>query len=157
MALADYLRKTREAKGLSQRQLSMLSGVSNSEISRIEAGSRKGTSPEVLRALANPLGVSYEDLMVEAGYLAPGIRHDDVVADSESRGGDPERATEIWPYEIPQDIREFLRDEAGRGWPYLKMARRFSQEELKPSELEALVHTWLAARRRYEEENPHAK
>ena len=73
MALAKYLRKKREDKGLSQRQLSVLSGVSNSEISRIETGTRRNTSPEVLRALAEPLGVPYEDLMVKAGYLSDGI------------------------------------------------------------------------------------
>jgi len=183
MALADFIRKARKAKGISQRQLSMLSGISNSEISRIEAGSRKSTSPDVLKALADPLGVSYEELMVEAGYLSAQVAerevpsgvgktlddsggwtglpdHGETSSDSVSRArpsgfGDAtlDRESDAWLYEISAEIRKFIRDEAARGCPYLKLAQGFSKRDLEPAEVDAIVKTWMNAKARYEREN----
>jgi transcriptional regulator with XRE-family HTH domain len=49
------IKKRREKLGFSQRQLAYLSGVSNTEIKRIEDGDRKQPSQEILCKLANPL------------------------------------------------------------------------------------------------------
>lgn len=95
--LANLIRETRERKGLSQRQLSLLSGISNSEISRIEAGERKNPSPDTLRALAKPLGLSYESLMMAAGYLTDTSKQSMESADRilEAISSDPE-LREFW-------------------------------------------------------------
>lgn len=69
MEIGKYISELRNEKGLSQRKLAELSGVSNTEISRIESGERKKVSPEILKALAPHLGVSYEKLMEVAGYI----------------------------------------------------------------------------------------
>jgi len=69
VSLGLHIKTLREKKDFSQRQLAYLSGVSNTEINRIESGDRKKPSPDILRSLAAPLGVSYKDLMAAAGYL----------------------------------------------------------------------------------------
>ncbi len=64
-----WFSKMREDSGFkSQRQLSIFSGVSNTTISRMESGEQKA-SPQTLEKLAPHLNCSFEDLMVQAGYL----------------------------------------------------------------------------------------
>lgn len=65
----EYLRQLRKERKLTIRQLDMYSGVSNSYISQMERGERGIPSPEILRKLSKPLGVSYEELMVKAGHI----------------------------------------------------------------------------------------
>lgn len=67
--LSSFILKKREESGLSQRQLAELAGLSNTEISRIEKGSRKHPSPETLKAIAPHIKVNYELLLELAGYL----------------------------------------------------------------------------------------
>lgn len=69
MNLGDYLKEKRKEKGLSQRKLAELSGVSNTEISRLESGDRQNPSPKTLKAISPYLGVSYSELLKEAGYI----------------------------------------------------------------------------------------
>ena len=69
MTLGTYLMMLRNEKGLSQRELAERSGVSNAELSRIEAGKRQKPSPVILRAVANALSADYTDLMKIAGYI----------------------------------------------------------------------------------------
>lgn len=69
MEFREQLRKWREAKKLSLRKLDELSGVSHVYLSQIEIGNRGVPSPDVLKKLADPLGVSYRELMRAAGYL----------------------------------------------------------------------------------------
>ncbi|WP_042195832.1 helix-turn-helix domain-containing protein [Paenibacillus camerounensis] len=64
-----YLKQIREAKGLSINQLAGLAGISGSQISRIENGLRGVPKPATLRKIADATGVSYDQLMAEAGYL----------------------------------------------------------------------------------------
>ncbi len=68
-AFGVYLRESRTQKKLSIRQLERLSGVSNAYIPQIGTGSRGIPSPEVLRKIADPLGISYEELLEKAGYV----------------------------------------------------------------------------------------
>jgi len=64
-----WFSKMREDSGFkSQRQLSIFSGVSNTTISRMESGEQKA-SPQTLGKLAPHLNCSFEDLMVQSGYL----------------------------------------------------------------------------------------
>lgn len=75
MGIGNLIKTLRKDKGFSQRQLAMYSKVSNTEISRIESGERQKPSPDVLKKLAQPLGVTYSELMKEAGYIEETIEH----------------------------------------------------------------------------------
>ena len=67
MTFGEYVKKLRCEMHLTQRDLSVKSGVSNAEISRLESGDRKKPSPKIIKAIAPFLGISYEELMVQAG------------------------------------------------------------------------------------------
>ncbi len=121
--------------GLSQRQLAAVSGLSNSEISRIESGERKSPSPHVLSALAAALDLPYDSLMKEAGHHPV-------------KGVSPKMPE--WVYSLPPALYKFVRDEAARGWPYIRLARGMSEEDIAPGEIEAVVATWVEAKRKYE-------
>lgn len=64
-----YLKKIRQEKKLGINQLAQYSGVSSSQISRIESGSRGVPKPETIEKLAKALKVEYEELMRKAGYI----------------------------------------------------------------------------------------
>lgn len=75
MKFGEYIRKLRKEAGLTQKELGDLAGFSNTEISRIESGDRQKPSPAILKAIAPFLGVTYEDLLKQAGYLEEVIQH----------------------------------------------------------------------------------
>ncbi|MCR4437319.1 MAG: transcriptional regulator [Peptococcaceae bacterium] len=75
MAFGTYFRNLREKRGLSQRQLAELAKISNTEISRLESGERQKPSPLILKAVAPYLGVSFSELMKEAGYIEEVVEH----------------------------------------------------------------------------------
>lgn len=145
MSAGEYVRRKRLQRGMSQRQLAAVSGISNSEISRIEAGERSNPSPGVLRLLASALGVPYEEILAEAGYLADDRKSRGAQAGTAKQARRPE-----WVYTLPPDLYEFVREESARGWPYMRLARGLSRKELDPSELQAIVQTWMEAKKRYE-------
>lgn len=143
MNVSEYVKSKRMEKGISQRQLSALCGVSNSEISRIEAGERRNPSPAVLQSVAMALGVPYEEILLAAGYLRG--------ESEESPGVDGSPRLPDWVYTLPPDLYEFVREDASHGWAYTRMAKGFSRRDLDPGELEALVRTWVQAKRRRKE------
>lgn len=67
--LGAYIKEKREFRDFSIRKLAELADISHTEIKRIEDGVRKQPSPQVLRAIASALNVSYEDIMTAAGYI----------------------------------------------------------------------------------------
>lgn len=67
----QYLKKLRKIKGITLTELGEMVGYSNPYLSQIETGKRGTPSPEILAKLSGPLGVSYEELMIEAGYILP--------------------------------------------------------------------------------------
>lgn len=69
MELGSYVREKRQEKKLSIRKLAELAGISHTEIKRIEDGTRRQPSPQVIRSIASALVVPYEELMVAAGYI----------------------------------------------------------------------------------------
>mgnify|MGYP000876366478 CR=1 FL=1 len=133
MNLGDFVKTKRYERGLSQRQLSAVSGVSNSEISRIESGERQNPAPSVLRALAAALQVTYEEMLSAAGYLS-------------ATSGQDAKLPE-WIYNLPPDLYDFVREDASKDWTYIRMAKDFSRKALEPKELEALVRTWVQAKK----------
>lgn len=63
----EYIRAKREEKNLSLRGLAAKANISYSELSRIENG-KAFPSPFTLRKIAPYLSVSYDELMLSAGY-----------------------------------------------------------------------------------------
>ncbi len=69
MEFHSYLKDLVGKRGYSYRKLGSLSGVNHTYISKICGGVSGIPSPEILRKLAGPLCVPYEDLLKAAGYL----------------------------------------------------------------------------------------
>ena len=66
--LGKYLRELRERAGMSLRDVSKRSGVSDPFISQVETGKRN-PGPEIIQRLAAAYGVRTRSLMEIAGYL----------------------------------------------------------------------------------------
>lgn len=69
--LGKYLRKAREAKGLSLRELGQASGLDYSFIARLEKGEFASPGPEKLQKLSRALEIDIEDIYALAGYTVP--------------------------------------------------------------------------------------
>ncbi|MCL6479103.1 MAG: helix-turn-helix domain-containing protein [Peptococcaceae bacterium] len=69
MEFSSYLKDLIKKRGYSYRKLGQLSGVNHTYISKICGGYSSTPSPEILRKLAVPLFVPYEELLKAAGYL----------------------------------------------------------------------------------------
>lgn len=72
-SLGRFLADLRRLKGLTLRQVEEATeaAVSNAYLSQIENGRVRKPSADVLYSLAEIYGVSYEDLMMRAGYIQP--------------------------------------------------------------------------------------
>lgn len=73
LPLGPYLASVREGRGLSLREVEKATNkvVSNGYLSQVENNQIKKPSPNILHALAELYGVSYEDLMERAGFVTP--------------------------------------------------------------------------------------
>lgn len=69
MVFGAYLKQSIQKRGYSYRQLSILADIDHTYISKIVNGKMGPPSPEILKKLSKPLGVSYEELMEKAGYI----------------------------------------------------------------------------------------
>ncbi len=67
--IGNYLFNIRQEQQISIRHLAKLTGVSHSEINKIENGERATPSPLHLKALATALGLNQIDCMKKAGYV----------------------------------------------------------------------------------------
>lgn len=65
----SYLRKLREARGISVNELARQVGISGAEMSRVERGVRQKINPYLLRKISPLLGVDILQLMRRAGFL----------------------------------------------------------------------------------------
>ena len=68
-SLGSYLKKMREIKGFTLREVEESTDISNSYISQIEQGKVKKPSPSKLWKLSELYGVAYDELMVIAGHI----------------------------------------------------------------------------------------
>ena len=68
--LGDYLKKRRKELNMTRNALSVSSGISHTEISRIESGERKHPSIKIINSLAEALSIPSEELLKEAGYVS---------------------------------------------------------------------------------------
>lgn len=120
------IKKRREKLGFSQCQLSLMSGVSNTEINRIETGERKQPSQEILGKLASPLRFKKEELFEAAGYFIGGKIPSEI------------QVGEITPIPIYGDIQagdpmlvcEEVTGTLGTKIAKLRQAKEITQEEL---------------------------
>ncbi|WP_353928517.1 helix-turn-helix domain-containing protein [Desulfofundulus kuznetsovii] len=69
--MKHQLRYLRNKKGLSQKELAVLTGLHQSQVSKIESGNRKVTAEE-LQKLAAALGVTVAELLDEQQAEAAG-------------------------------------------------------------------------------------
>ncbi|MGE7114341.1 helix-turn-helix domain-containing protein [Lysinibacillus sp. NPDC047702] len=65
----EYLKSIRAKKSLTINQLSLYSGISSSQLSRIETGKRGVPKPPTIEKLAHALKIDYNELMKAAGYI----------------------------------------------------------------------------------------
>lgn len=74
LTLGQYLASIRADRRLTLRQVEEATSqqVSNAYLSQIETGKIKQPSPNVLHALSEIYGISYEQLMEMAGYITTG-------------------------------------------------------------------------------------
>jgi transcriptional regulator with XRE-family HTH domain len=112
--LQTYLREQRERLGISQNELARQAGVSNSTVSRLEAG--KGpTSAAMLAHLAPHYRLEAADVLRRAGFLesAPG---DDELPTPQQTVGVVERllCRPPWPPEFADAYVQLLKMEAAR-------------------------------------------
>ena len=107
MKFGEYLKSLREAKNLSFRKLEALSGVSYVYLSQIENGKRGIPSPDILKKLVAPLGVTYKELMQAAGYLGEDSSADSSVFDLQREW--PEIAGVLRKKMTPEEKRRVVR------------------------------------------------
>lgn len=88
MEFGVYLKKLIEKRGYSYRQLAMIADIDHTYISKIVNGKMGPPSPEILKKLWRPLGVSYEDLMKAAGHLPENTKSALKVAEEATPYGD---------------------------------------------------------------------
>lgn len=69
MDFSSFLRTIIQKRGYSYRELGKLSGVNHTYVSKICRGTSGTPSPEILRKLAGPLCMPYEELLKAAGHL----------------------------------------------------------------------------------------
>jgi transcriptional regulator with XRE-family HTH domain len=69
MDFGRYLKELRITRGLSMRELSRRSGISQAYISKMESGERGTPKPDVIFKLYPHLDVPYHKLMNAAGYI----------------------------------------------------------------------------------------
>jgi len=67
ISFGEYLSQLRSEKGISQRKLAELAGLTNSTVSRIEANSVK-PDPDTLEKLSKALNVDKSLLLTKCGY-----------------------------------------------------------------------------------------
>lgn len=67
--IGDYIFRVRQEQQISIRYLAKLTGVSHSEINKIENGERANPSPLHLKVIAKVLGINQIDCLKKAGYI----------------------------------------------------------------------------------------
>ena len=75
--IGDYLQKCRQEQQISIRYLSKLSGVSHTEIDKIENGTRAIPSPCILKSLADVLRINQIECFKIAGYIDKDVHEQD--------------------------------------------------------------------------------
>ena len=81
MEFGKFIKRLRQHKELSLKEVEKSTGISNSYLSQIENGKRKPPHPSLLKKLAILYGVRTQELLERAGYIDE--EHDRKVADKQ--------------------------------------------------------------------------
>lgn len=132
-----YLREKRMKKGFTVSQLSLYSGVSTAQLSRIENGKRGAPKAENIMKIANALSVPYEEMMEAAGHTI--VKRDNDSLIKESKNG---YFTEKDELDIAKRMEKMKRDliEGNSDGEALNYKGEPMSEEAIESLLEALEH-----------------
>ena len=71
MRFGEYLKLSRERKGMSLRDAEKVTGISNAYLNQLEKGKIKQPSPIVLHKLSQLYEVSYSEILRLVGYPVP--------------------------------------------------------------------------------------
>lgn len=110
--LGQFLKKIRDDKGLTLREVEAATGISNAYLSQLEGDKIKRPSPVWLHKLGDTYEVSYSTLLALAGYPVPGEeRHTAIHSGLAARLGSvtAEEEDELVEY------LEFLRSRRSKG------------------------------------------
>ncbi len=130
----EHLKSIRLNKGLTINQLSLYSGISSSQLSRIETGKRGIPKPSTIEKLANALKVDYNELMKIAEYLETQVVVDSI--GNEEKSTFSSQLTEKDERDIAKRVDE-LREDLSSATGLLFNGEPMS-EEAKESLLEAM-------------------
>lgn len=141
-----FLAKMREKSGFkSQRQLTLVSGISSATLSRIEAGTQR-PQPDTLKTLSKHLkDVTYEELMKKAGYFEVlELMHGEYIT--------PEFKQKMEGFvddvnaKLPEKLPENKADQA------IDMFRNMSQEQIISLNLPILINLIDGFKKKYGED-----
>lgn len=123
MGLGDFIREKRNQKNWSQRDLAAAAGISNAEISRIEAGKRKEPSPSVLKEIAKALDTPFEELLLEAGIIEKGKTFVDAFLEKHDSEPIPSFSVSSSRPTMPDDLTEDELQEVMRYIDFIRSKR----------------------------------
>lgn len=69
--LARMLKTARQAQGLSAREVAKRSGITDSNVVRLEQGAILNPRPDTLKSIADVLGLDLADIYATIGYAQP--------------------------------------------------------------------------------------
>jgi transcriptional regulator with XRE-family HTH domain len=69
MTIGEYIRKKRDEKRFTRREVAKKAGISVMDLYRIETGKRKRFNIETIIKIANVIGVPIVELMTETGLV----------------------------------------------------------------------------------------
>ena len=95
--LGDELKKLREARGISLREVENKSGISNGYLTQLENNKIKEPSPNILYKISRVYNVPYSKLMKAAGYIVPAPE------DSQTENKKPQRLASLSSYAFNTD------------------------------------------------------
>jgi transcriptional regulator with XRE-family HTH domain len=105
--LATELERLRQVKGrnVSLREVERQTGISNEYLSQLERGIATKPAPDVLQKLSKFYAVSYESLLIAAGYLKEprGDKHKVVPRDVETIAEGAQFSSSEW-----EEVRDFM-------------------------------------------------
>lgn len=106
LELGEFIKEKRQSAGLSFKKLSIASDVSDSEIKRIENGTRKNPSWNTLCKIARALDFHPFEILLNAGYISP----EDIHPVSQLKGLDDLNESELNIVQIFIDFIKTQRD-----------------------------------------------
>lgn len=69
--IGQQIKSARERKGLSLRELEILTGISNPYLSQLENGKVAKPSPNFLWKISFHLDIDFKQLMLDVGFITP--------------------------------------------------------------------------------------